>query len=167
MHEAKFRGKSVPHRLHFLLNDFTNPEFDTHDSLANVKALQSLCSRLNFTDEEFRNASFTFEHAFCNMQVNELLNIYKRSLYPMVYKEKCLSIEMAKKFAGNGVSFQHLLNEYRSGGIFAVDLLLGGYEKGTVKITRTKRIINTVCEYMQRYVDGLVYIRYEDPSSNE
>ena len=161
MYETKFPGKKGPPRIQYLINEVTNreTEFDAHNALtnaSNAEALHMLCSRLNFTDKELRKASFTFEHAFRNMQISELLDLYKRSLYHMDFKEKCLSGGMVKKFAENGVSFQHLLNAFRRGGILAVDFLLGGYEEGTVKITRNKRIIKTVCEYMQSYIDGLV-----------
>ena len=154
MYQEKFPGKKGSKSLQSIINDVTNgeAEFEAHDALADAEALQMLCSRLNFTDEEFRKASFTFEHAFSNMQNSELLGIYKDSLKEMV-KEKCLSQSMAKKFAENGVSFQHLLNAYRRGGKLAVDLLLGGYEEGTVKITKTKRIIQSICEYLQRNED--------------
>ena len=125
-----------------LVKDLIDIEYDAHDALADVRALQALIDACRITDTEA--FSFTCSYMLKTIASSDNTKEIMRSLN--VIPCEVLSDSM-KKNASSGLKFDHMKLAYMRGGAEGVRGVMSEKFNGRPRVTSNKRILKSVSDY--------------------
>ena len=134
-----------------LVKDLTGENYDAHDALQDVVSLQKLVNHVNIETHLKKNASFTTKFVLDIHKKSLVVNKNLPSLQKLV-NQKVLSLGMTKKIAGSGLSLKHLQLCYQRNGREGIQNIFSETvpNQEVVRVTRSKRIVDSVSEYVSR-----------------
>ncbi|XP_061186226.1 uncharacterized protein LOC133194248 [Saccostrea echinata] len=139
------------YRQEYLCNSLISLSYDAHDARGDVVALQKLVEQqgVRFDSTEAKSSSFTFQYAIDSHAYSKEVNANLPSLQILI-SQKVISVGMAKKIAGSGLKYEHLLQAFKRNqteGLF--DLCQEQY-KSSVRVTKSKKVIEKMINYFAK-----------------
>ena len=135
-----------------LVESLLQRTYAAHDAIENVKAHEQLVRVSSIPPSVIEKVSFSVAYAIeINLQSS---NIRKNSdTFSVMLREKIISTATAKKMAGSGLRFAHLQMAFdRNGNDGVTSLLTELNESGFPRVTRSKKIITGVIDFLSRKV---------------
>ncbi len=128
-----------------LCDDLLAYTYDAHNSLADVVALQKLCSLVHVKELFCHSFSVTFVSDSLAYAAEKKKNL--RELYPMI-EQKVISRSMAEKIAGSGLGMPHLKLAYKRNPENGIHALCTECFDGKPRVTRKSVIISAIEDYI-------------------
>ncbi|XP_077999429.1 uncharacterized protein LOC144452249 [Glandiceps talaboti] len=129
-----------------LANDYVGQIYDAHNATADVIMLQRLIETCNVSLSTLLENSFT-SHWIVQHQHYKHQQLCNYTTLVSLVDNKVLSKSMAQKVAGSGLCYQHLHLAYQRDGFNSLRDLFSEDSGGTVRVTKSDRIINNVCNF--------------------
>ncbi|XP_006820911.2 DNA polymerase III PolC-type-like [Saccoglossus kowalevskii] len=134
------------HSQEFLVREFTSSNYNAHNAIEDVRALQKLFNCCNFPMKDKLEHSFTFNWIVEYRTCREKQNANKTTLSGLV-RDKVLSERMAKKIADSGLTYHHLQLACAQGELDDLKFIFEDKSSGKVRVTKQKRIMETVYKH--------------------
>ena len=115
-----------------------------HDSKFDVLLLEKLCInhiRINEIIIAKKSIASIVENIQNNQKVKELLPSYK----PLKY---IISIAIQKRLASSGISYEDIVNTFKTKGVEQTKCLLKGEVNKKPMIIKTKKILNSIIDHL-------------------
>lgn len=143
-----------------LYSHLFNEEFEAHDALEDVKALEKILfhSTLQLNKEKLVNCSGVIgvEQAIASMTYldrrHEILQTFSGRLFDPRDDSGAIKQSMAQKIAGSGLSYSHLKELYLkfgTKGLLAISMPPSQNTARKPRVTRTKRILDAIANHFQ------------------
>ena len=131
-----------------IYNEFLSEEYDAHNALADVKALQRLLrhqkSAIPFAT--LQSCSYTIASATEFVDFSDLKNRHLQSLKRI--PTSSLSDSMKGKIAEYGLCYRDLKLTFQRGGAEGLkQMLMGPNHEGKVRVTKNRKVLDKICEY--------------------
>ena len=140
------------HKQEVLVKHIIGKEYDAHNAVADVQALQDLIKHTKLTDKQLLVESTSTKYYLQqNGELQDIENTNLPSLQVLV-KSKVLSLQMAKKMARSGLAYAHLklAVSRETDGFEGIRALLSEVTpSGKVRVTNKVDIIRRVVDYFQ------------------
>jgi DNA polymerase III epsilon subunit-like protein len=138
-----------------LYADIVHGEYDAHNAIADVKALQQLLSKSVATAASVVAHSCTLGSAVQHVQYmvhrDALVKSLKIKLCTGSKENRVLSPGMALKAASSGLGYSHMKLAYVRGKSTGLSALLQERFEGKPRVTKDSRIIASICHHFQIY----------------
>ena len=124
-----------------LCSDLLSHTYEAHNAMADVKALQKLCSLA--TKSEVLKSSFSIELVISSLKYAKCKKINAPSFQGMV-SEKVISSNMVQKMAGSGLKMSHLQLAYARDPDRGIKNIFTETVQGAARVTKNNKIIENV-----------------------
>lgn len=119
---------------------------DAHNAIDDVQNLSDLLDAADVTCHLLQQYSFGLDYTLtqCNIAQNRADNMPSLEI---LVKEKVISKCMARKMAGSGINFQHLLIVYKRHGEDGIISLLSEKIQKKTRVTASKKVLNKLANW--------------------
>ena len=130
-----------------LVSKILHVDYQAHNSLEDVKALQKLCMHEKVPDESFQKHSVTTASLLHIMEHGQLTERNMASMATVVGK-KIVSPAMGEKMAQSGLCWEHVKKAHMRDTVSGVESLFKEKNNGKVRVTASRKIISKVTEFL-------------------
>lgn len=132
--------------LENLANNLKIQGFQAHDAVGDVAMLEQIVLKLEISETQIIQSSFTW-----NSAKEKILLSKKISLNLKLYDElkDCTSKETKKKLIAANISVDEIIDKYKENGFNGISNLFGADENGLIRITKSKKVINKLIDYLK------------------
>ena len=132
-----------------LVSQILNTQYQAHNSLEDVKALQELCMYKSIEDQLFQKHSVTTSSLLEILEDDKMTEGNLVSM-DMVIRDKVVNAATAKKIAQSGLSWGHVEKAYqRDNDNGVANLFKEKHKSGKVRVTARKKIISSVVAHLK------------------
>jgi hypothetical protein len=124
-------------------------DYESHNALADLRSLQLLVEKIDvqFEKRDLKSVSFTFEHAVKSCEYSRQMKC-NLPCFQRLVQQNVISCMIARRMAGSGLCFDHLTQIFRKHSVEGVDSLLQEQCAASVRVTKSKNIINRVINFL-------------------
>lgn len=142
------KGKGQ-NKLQILAENFGINCDKAHDAIEDVIILEKVLIKLNISTIQLRESTISWIDATNKIMFAQNLPKALKSLNAL---NDCTSISIRKKLIGSNITYDMIVSAYKENSFDGLSKLLGRDENGVIQVTKDKRVLNKLYDYMKKSI---------------